>query len=134
MNYGKALAMCAATLVAATAIGTAASPVQARSARPIVVVAHAEDYVTRHISYADLNLAVPPGERTLNRRVGLAVTQVCDETVGGRSTTFTYRDCVVGAWRVGRPQIALAVQRAQEIATTGTSSIAAVAITIGVPE
>jgi UrcA family protein len=134
MNYGKALAMCGATLTAAIAIGAAASPVHAASSRPLVVVANSEEFVTRRISYADLNLAVAAGERTLNRRIDGAITGVCDDAVGGRSTTFSYRDCNNAAWREAAPQIALAVQRAHEMATIGTSSIATAAITISVAE
>jgi len=134
MNYAKALAMCGATLVAAVAIGTVVSPVQAASPRALVVVANPEDYVTRHISYADLNLAVVPGELTLNRRVGYAVTELCDDAVGGTSTGFEYRECRSGAWSGAQPQVALAIQRAHEIATTGTSSIAAALITISLPK
>jgi UrcA family protein len=133
MNYGKALAMCAATLVAAVAIGAAASPVRARPPHTIVVVAHPEELVTRRISYADLNLASAPGERTLNRRVGYAVSSLCNEAVGGDSTSFVYRDCDSGAWRGARPQISVAVERAREIASTGSSLIAATAITIALP-
>lgn len=132
MNYSRTLAMCGATLVAAVAIGTVAYPVEARAGPTVEVVAHPEDYVTRHLSYADLNLAVPAGERTLNRRVDSAVTDVCNEAIGGRSTSFAYRGCNSEAWRGARPQIALAVQRAHEMATTGTSTIAAATITVSV--
>jgi hypothetical protein len=38
------------------------------------------------------------------------------------------------AWDGARPQILRAVQRAREIAATGSSSIAAAAITITIPE
>jgi UrcA family protein len=134
MNYGKALAMCGATLVAAGAIGIAVSPVQAREPRALVVIGQSDDLVSRHVSYADLNLAVAPGERTLNRRVGYAVTDVCNEAVGGNSTSFDYIHCSKGAWNGARPQVGLAVQRAREMAAVGTSSLAAVAITIAPPE
>jgi UrcA family protein len=134
MNYGKPLAMCAATLIAAVAIGAAASPVGARPQHAVVVVAHPEDLVTRRISYADLNLASAPGERTLTRRVGYAVTSLCNEAVGGEYTSFDYKDCESGAWRGARPQISLAVQRAREVAATGSSLIVATAITIAAPQ
>jgi UrcA family protein len=130
MNYSRALAMCGATLVAAVAIGTVAYPVEARGAPTVEVVAHPEDLVVRRVSYADLNLGSAPGERTLNRRVAGAVMDVCSEAVGGNSTDLVYRDCAIGAWRAARPQISLAVERARQIAATGTSSIAAVAITV----
>ena len=135
MNYSRALAMCGATLVAAVAIGTVAYPLEARAAGPTLeVVAHPEDFVVRRVSYADLNLASAPGERTLNRRVAGAVMDVCNEAVGGNSTDLVYRDCATGAWQGARPQISLALQRAHEIATTGSSSIATVAIAVGAPQ
>ena len=134
MNYGKALAMCGATLVAAVAVGTAAFPVHARSPAAVVVIAHPEDYVERRVSYADLNLAAAPGERTLNRRVGAAVANLCNEAVGGNSPALDYTRCSNGAWDGARPQITLAIRRAHEIAANGTSLIAAVAITIAVPK
>ncbi len=43
------------------------------------------------------------------------------------------KSCDTSAWGGARPQIARAVQRAREIAATGSSTIAAAAITIAVP-
>ena len=134
MSYSRALSMCGATLVAAVAIGTVAYPLEARPGPTLEVVAHPDDYVVRRVSYADLNLASAPGERTLGRRVAGAVVDVCNEAGGGNSTDLVYRDCATGAWRGARPQISLAVQRAHEIAATGSSSIATVAITVGAPQ
>jgi UrcA family protein len=134
MNYTKGLAICAATLVAGAAIAAASSPLHARPPTGVVVIAHPEDYVIRRVSYADLNLATAPGERTLNHRVGNAVSYVCNEATGGLSTSFEYADCRAGSWSRARPQIALAVERAHQIAATGSSLIAATAITIGWPD
>jgi len=133
MNYHKAIAMCGATLIGAVAVGAAAFPLHAGSPR-VVVVAHPEDSVTRHVSYVDLNLAAAAGERTLNRRIGDAVTEMCNEAVSGTSTSFEYRDCSSAAWGRARPQVALAVQRAREIAVNGSSAIGAVTITIAAPQ
>jgi hypothetical protein len=56
------------------------------------------------------------------------------EATGGSDASFMpnilSRKCRTSAWNQARPQIALAVQRSQDIALTGTSPIAAVAITI----
>jgi len=134
MSYSRALSMCGATLVAAVAIGTVAYPLEARPGPTLEVVAHPDDYVVHRVSYADLNLASAPGERTLGRRVAGAVVDVCNEAGGGNSTDLVYRDCATAAWRGARPQISLAVQRAHEIAATGSSSIATVAITVGAPQ
>lgn len=134
MNYSKALAAGGASLFAAVAIGAAAYPAHAHPAQPLTIVGHSENYVERRVSYADLNLASEPGERTLNRRVGYAVGSLCDEAVSEERTGLLYRGCADGAWRGARPQISAAIQRAHDIAATGTSSIAALAITISVPE
>jgi len=107
------------------------------SAAPIVVAAPA-DVVARHVSYTDLNLASPAGERTLNRRVGAAVSSLCTEVVaavdGSLTVKYAALRCKSSAWGQARPQISRAVQRARDFASTGTSNIAAVAIMVAVPE
>ena len=130
MNYTKALAMCGAALIAAAAIATTATPLHARPIKNVTVVARPGEYLTRHVSYADLNLASRPDVRTLNHRVDYAVNDVCTE-VAMDSYQFTKQECARDSWDRARPQIERAVQRAREIAATGSSSIAAVAITIG---
>jgi UrcA family protein len=99
-----------------------------------VVVVAPSDIVTRHISYADLNLAATAGERTLNRRVSGAVSGLCLEALGGRDTSLEFKysmiNCSTATWGQARPQVALAVQRARDIASSGTSPIAAAAITV----
>jgi len=93
------------------------------------------DYVIERVTYADLNLASEHGRRTLTGRVGYAVNNVCYEAVPyGDRNSVAYRQCTNGAWHRAGPQIASAVQRATEIAATGTSSIAAAAITIDISE
>jgi len=136
MNDSKALAICGASLVAAAAIGVTAFPVHAQQPpRAIVVNPNLNDYVIERVTYADLNLASEHGQRTLNGRVGYAVNNVCYEAVPyGDTNSVAYGDCTNGAWHRARPQIASAVQRATEIAATGTSSIAAAAITIDISE
>ena len=135
MNYTKALIMCATVGITATGLLVLAPPAYGRSG-PVYVVGR-EDVVSRHISYADLNLASLPGERTLNRRVGTAVSSLCSEVSGGNdgSTSFKYSmaRCSGHAWSDARPQIAAAVERAREIASTGSSSISATALTISLP-
>ena len=125
MKYAKALAMCGATLVAALSIAATAHA----QSQPLTVTGERSEYVTRHVSYADLNLASATDEGILNRRVGVAVNDVCDEAVG-RSNQFDFRGCSYDAWGGARPQITRAVRRARDIALTGASPIAAVAITI----
>lgn len=133
MKYSKALHACAAIGVFAAAAGFAA-PAFGRTA-PIVVRA-SPDVVTRHVSYADLNLAAPAGERTLVGRVRTAVGSLCGEITGGSDGSWmgqrTVDRCADSGWAQARPQISLAVQRARDIAMTGRSSIAAAALTISV--
>jgi len=136
MNYTKALIMCAAVGVTATGLMVFAPPAAGKPA-PVYVIGNG-DLITKHISYADLNLASSPGEGTLNHRVGAAVNDLCVEATGGNdgSTSFKYsmQRCSGLAWSQARPQIASAVQRAREIASTGDSSIAATALTIRLPQ
>jgi hypothetical protein len=55
---------------------------------------------------------------------------VCEDP--GNDALFEAR-CRGYAWRGAKPQIASAIERAQQIAATGSSTIAAVAITIALP-
>ena len=58
MYYGKALAMCGASLIAAVAVaGTPRNP---------IVIAQPQNLVERRISYADLNLADATGVRVFS--------------------------------------------------------------------
>ena len=134
MNYGKALVVCGATLVASAAIGVTAAPVHARSPGSVVIVAHTDNFVVRRVTYADLNIASEPGARLLTHRVGWAVVDVCNDATGAPAMSFELRNCKTRAWEGARPQMGLAVERAREIASTGTSSIAAAAITITIPQ
>jgi UrcA family protein len=105
---------------------------------PILVPGPApDDLVSRHIGYADLNLAAAPGQRVLIRRVNYAVNDMCVQMAGGLDGSFmantVQAQCARASWDQARPQIDLAFQRAREIALTGKSSIAAAALTISVP-
>jgi UrcA family protein len=131
MNYPKAFSSCAATAV--TAIGLLAATPAASKGAPVFVTAPT-DTVSRHVSYADLNLASVAGESMLNRRVGSAVTDLCLDATGGNDGSPNFKlsmiRCDRAAWNGAQPQIDRAVRRARDIATTGFSSIAAAAITI----
>lgn len=131
MNYSKAIAMCGAVFVASAAVATIAVPAEAK--RPVVVKAPA-DTATRYVTYRDLNLASAEGEKMLNRRVGKAVTGVCYEINGPSPDFHIQMSCRGEAWRGARPQIARAVLRAQQIASTGQSLIAVSAITLTFPK
>ena len=133
MKSSKSLHAFAAIAVFVAAWGPA-SPALGKTG-PIVVQAP-PDVVVRHVSYADLNLAAPAGERTLVGRVRTAVNDLCGETTGGSDGSWmkqrTVDRCNNAGWDQARPQISLAVQRAREIAMTGRSSIVAAALTISV--
>ena len=124
----------AAALSGVAASLSIATPAAARQDRPVVVYAEPqEDRLTERVPYGDLNLASTQGTRKLNRRVASAVQRVCHydgDQIGVQN--LGYRLCSDEAWDGARPQIAQAIARAQEIAMTGKSSIAAAAITIKV--
>ena len=128
MTYSKILSMCAA--VAVTAAGLIAmTPAASAQERPVVVVAPT-DIPTRRVSYVDLNLATSSGEKMLNHRVGNAVRSVCKESTGNTLDLYGTIACRDFAWDGARPQMKRAVRRAQEIAATGSSSIAVAAIVL----
>jgi UrcA family protein len=131
MKYARTLAMCGATFLAAISVAAATSPVHAGASPTLTVTHQRSEYVTRYVSYLDLNLASATDQSILKGRVGFAVNEVCNEAVGNRDP-FDFRDCTYDSWAGARPQIARAVRRARDIALTGSSPIAAVAITIGV--
>jgi UrcA family protein len=136
MEYNKFLTACAAVAIAVGGVTVLAPPASGR-VQPLVVTANA-DIITSRISYLDLNLASAPGQLTLNRRVEGAIGNLCTEATaaydGNFRTGIANRKCRNSAWDQARPQIARAVQRANEIASTGASTIAASAITIALPK
>ena len=132
MNIAKAYAACGATLIAATAI-FALPPVQAEPLRNVAVVGRQSQAFTRQVSYADLNLASKSDLMVLTNRVDFAVHDVCTALLS-ESFQDTMQECAGDSWDRARPQIARAVQRAHDIASTGSSPIAAAAITIGAPD
>ncbi|HEV2594882.1 MAG TPA: UrcA family protein [Sphingomicrobium sp.] len=105
---------------------------------PVVVYAPS-DVVTRSVSYADLDLAFPPGERTLNRRVSGALSSYCSEMTGGYDGLWStdinaMRRCLDSAWNQARPQVKRAVDQSRGLALIGSSPVAAAAIVIAVPK
>lgn len=130
-NHSKLVSISSAVAVALVTL-TVATPAFAQT-DPVVVAARSNT-VTRQISYADLNLAAAAGERTLKHRVSGAVSGLCLEALGGRDAGFAFKysmiQCRTGAWDQAQPQMVRAVQRARDIASTGTSPIAAAEITV----
>lgn len=138
MNYIRAISLCAAIAATSGGLFLAASPAFGRNGPILVTAVPPEEMVVRHISYADLNLVADAGQRTLNHRVDVAVTDLCMEANGGNdgspSFKFSMKRCSFGAWNGARPQIALAVQRSRELALTGKTAIAATALIISLPK
>jgi UrcA family protein len=124
----------AAVLSGVTASLLIAASASAAQEKPVVVYGEAENVRTVRVSHADLDLAQTGHQRRLNLRVAGAVKRVClfDDTRPGLQDD-DYYDCASDAREGAQPQIAQAVQRANEIAMTGRSSIAATAITISLP-
>jgi UrcA family protein len=126
MYYGKAFAICGASLIASVAV--------AGSPRDLTVIPQPQNLVERRIPYTDLNLAAASGKRILNRRIGHKVDSLCNEAVEGTTTSSEYRDCEIEAWRSARSQVSLAVHRAHELASAGSSLNDATAVTIAMPK
>ena len=121
----------AAASASAVIIGGAATAALAQHQATTTVVGErdSEGVRTIRVPYADLNLVAARDERILHRRVGSAAREVCYPN-SASLTDHGFADCVSGAWKGARPQMALAVQRAREMAATGTSSIPLVAIAV----
>jgi UrcA family protein len=132
MDYYKFVSASVAVALAVGGVTVLAPPASGKTG-PVVVTAKV-DVVVRRIGYLDLNLTSEPGQLTLSRRVGGAIGSLCTEATGGYDGNFhtgiASRKCHTSAWNQARPQMARAVQRANEIASTGSSTIAAAGISI----
>lgn len=127
MKHEHFWVMCAAASTALVLIVGAAGAATAQSTPSATVIGQRpDDGLSVRVSYRDLNLASARDERILNRRVGSATHVVCEP----HFSNLERADCVSYAWRGARPQIAMAVKRARELALTGTTSIPLVAIAI----
>jgi UrcA family protein len=132
MLVSKTFASHAVAAAAALALPIAFS---APAAAKEVTVRHylnTEDQLTRVVSYADLDLASANGVKRLTSRVSSAVRYVCAPH-DNRATLNAYGECKSYARNGAKPQMDLAIERAQQIAHNGVSAIAPVAILIAVP-
>lgn len=125
VTHRKIVATGVAIAIIGGAVSICAPPATAEPAP--VVITSPEEPVVRHIGYTDLDLTSKPGEKMLTARLREAITSLCDEATaenyGGHQEALFI--CSSRAWRQARPQIARAVQRAHEMAITGTSNVAA---------
>ena len=131
MKHEHFWVMCAAASTALALIvgaaGAAVAQTQFGSGRATTVIGPSiDDGLSVRVSYRDLNLVAAKDQRILNRRVGGAANFVCDPHFDNMERA----SCVSYAWRGARPQIAMAVKRAHELALNGTTSIPLVAIAI----
>lgn len=108
-----------------------ASPAFARNQR-VVVTAQSADTPRERVSYRDLNLATREGAGMLQARVNRASLNVCVGSDFTPQEVVTQRCAKAAYWRA-QPQMQAAIERAQQIALTGHSSIAAAAIVIADP-
>jgi UrcA family protein len=118
-------------ILSALSAGMLAAPTAAiAQERPVIINAD-PNVRTEHVSFASLDLAKPSDQKKLHFRVAGAVERVCLRDVGRDGLQDRgYFTCERNAWDGATPQIANAIARASEIALTGTSSIAATAITV----
>ena len=126
MRHSNFVSLCAAVAITGTGLVVPATPAFGKSPR-IVVVAPA-DQVTRRIAYGDLNLASATGESSLRYRVRGGIRSLCTDVGGPYESERS--NCTDHAWSQAIPQMASAMQRARDFASTGSSTIAATAITI----
>jgi UrcA family protein len=115
---------------ASAALAMSLCATAAVAADRVTVTAKPTDFLEERVSYADLNLAVAPGQRVLQQRVRKAAHTVCQPHQLGDLFGFDYRHCRNQALEKVKPQMDLAFRRAMEIATRGSSSIPPVAIAV----
>lgn len=112
---GTAFALCLGSPAAASPVDVTVYQDRALDERPMA-----------RVFYGDLNLAANPGVETLQTRVRGAIRQVC----AGHVEKIGNYACRSYARKGAEPQIARAIQRAEQIAVNGFSDIAPVAIAI----
>ena len=114
-------------LLAASAAAAIAQPPEQKSARDVLVVAE-EVQPTRHVTFADLNLASASGKRTLERRVRGAVDDVCGEALGPSPIFYAKQACFSETWHEAKPQMARAFERARAMTTSGMAGAAVITV------
>lgn len=106
----------------------------AASAKEVTIVAEAipEDAISQRVSFADLNLASDAGVIALTGRVRQAARKVC-RPLDAFASHGQFAECRSYAWNGAKPQMDRAITRAKQLAATGTTSLAPVAIVIAAP-
>lgn len=118
--------------ILAMALSGAAAQAQPPSRIDVIAERRDPDQLERRVGYGDLDLIAASGQTTLVRRVRSAVGEVCSPLDGTNMRT-RMQECRSFAWHGAKPQMALAIQRAQQLAANGSSSIPEVAISVIAP-
>jgi UrcA family protein len=125
--YSKFIALTASIAITATGLAVLAPPAFGRA--PALALTPTDGAVG-HVSFADLDLTSVGGENALRARVNTAVRNICASLADRSSGTFAEANCRSASWKDVDPQIERAVQRARELAATGTSPIPPVTIAL----
>jgi len=127
MNGRNVACIAAATFIGSVLVIGVASP--ALGQRPVVVEGRAIDPENqRVVRFGDLNLAQPMGQKSLLRRVGLAVDSLCDTRhIYGAAKTIDYT-CSKEAWNSANPQITSAFDRARSGSSLALSAAMVVSV------
>lgn len=68
---------------------------------------------TRLVTYDDLDLSTPSGQKSLHRRLERALNQLCLDPSGPGPGGTVDPTCKSDGWQAVRPQVAIAVAQAQ---------------------
>jgi UrcA family protein len=127
LHLTRTLALLSVALTPALVAPTAA----VAQDRPVVIYAQPEDARSERVTFASLDLTTLGDQKRLHFRVAGAVERICERDLGRDGLQDPgYFLCERNAWSGAEPQIADAITRAQQIAMTGSSTIAAAAITV----
>ena len=107
MDSRKIACVLAAGFISVTLVGAATS--SSAKPRDVVVTGQKVDpELQRKVSYADLNLALRPAQKVLNRRISRTAWELCYDINSSNEPT-----CTSGAIRSTDDQVAAAIDRAQ---------------------
>lgn len=130
----RASLTCLAVFLTSAVLVPAAAMAGTKPETLVVTAPRDADQFTAYASYRDLNLVLASDQRRLNRRVKLAVEDVCaleDHNVVRTMGSFVhYQTCRDGAWTGARPQMVAAIEKAKAGFGAGGNEVASIAITV----
>ena len=107
---------------------SAATSASAKPREVVVVGKRVDPELQRRVSYADLNLALRPDQKVLDRRITTTASQLCWDVNGFDAD----QDCTQKAVRSTDAQVAAAIDRAQrKMAGLPVGPAVAISIVIG---